>query len=559
MEIVAWSCSTLSRLLHLIFFCFLLVVLPKTEAHHESGALAAHSRFVKREHRKVLSSSESGHVSYVKVGDAHGRNYQLHFFSLEPSSLLLPVILHSDMVFYVQTGRGNLGWIEESEMQCMSIEQGEVFRLPAGSVFYVTSEPSEMRRQLRLHAIFTNQKDEIAEPLSGTYSSLTDLVLGFDRKILQTAFRVSDEVMEALGGGRRPPAIVHMEKKEEGDDGKGGLNWVNRMVESLTENGLLGLGGHHHKKDKKHRPFNIFKRKPDFSNFYGWSLAIDHKEYHALKGSNIGLFMVNLTKGSMMGPHWNPKATEIAIVTYGEGMVQIVAPNETDRYGVRRFKVSEGDVLLSSRYEPMAQMSYDNDSLVFMGFSTMSKRNHPQFLAGSSSVLQTLGEVIVSLSLNANRSDVKQLLSSQMDAIILACPYCAVEEEKLMKDEEEKKREKEWERKREEEEEQRREREEEEARRRREEEEERKREEEEKREREEEEARRRRVEEEEERKREEEEKREREEEEEEREREAKKDEEERRRKEEERRRREEEEETEEGRGWVFKGRRTALH
>ncbi|XP_031495672.1 vicilin-like seed storage protein At2g18540 [Nymphaea colorata] len=529
-----WSTSPLSRLL-LIFFCFLVVVLPQIEAHHESGALPDHSRFVKKEHRKILSSSESGQVSYVKIGDAYGRNYQLHFFSLEPSSLFLPVILHSDMVFFVQTGRGNMGWIEESEMQCMTIEEGEVFRLPAGSVFYVSSEPSEMRRKLRLHAIFTNSNDEIAETHTGTYSSLTDLVLGFDRKILRTAFRVSDEVMEALAGGRRPPAIVPMQKKEE-DEWKDGLNWVNRMVESLAENGLLGLGGHHHKKDKKHKPFNIFKKKPDFSNFYGWSLAIDHKEFHALKDSNIGLFMVNLTKGSMMGPHWNPKATEIAIVTYGEGMVQIVAPNETDRCGVRRFKVSEGDVFATSRYEPMAQMSYDNDSLVFMGFSTMSKRNHPQFLAGSSSVLQTLGESVVSLSLNANRSDVRQLLSSQADAIILACPYCAVEEEKLMKEEEERQREKEWEREKEEEEEEKREREkereEEEARKKREEEAEEKWERE--KEREEEEARKRREEEEEE------ERREREEEEREGEREAR-------------------EEEEEGRGWrkklVFKGRR----
>ncbi|KAF3787840.1 Vicilin-like seed storage protein [Nymphaea thermarum] len=402
---------------------FLVIVLPQIEAHHESGALPDHSRFVKKEHRK--------------------------------------------------------------------------------------------------------------ETHTGTYSSLTDLILGFDRKILRTAFRVSDEVMEALAGGRRPPAIVPMEKKDE-DERKDGLNWVNRMVESLAENGLLGLGGHHHKKDKKHKPFNIFKKKPDFSNFYGWSLAIDHKEFHALKDSNIGLFMVNLTKGSMMGPHWNPKATEIAIVTYGEGMVQIVAPNETDRCGVRRFKVSEGDVFATSRYEPMAQMSYDNDSLVFMGFSTKSKRNHPQFLAGSSSVLQTLGEGVVSLSLNANRSDVRQLLSSQADAIILACPYCAVEEEKLMKEEEERQRET-----KEEEEEERREREkereEEEARKKREEEAEEKWERE---EREEEEARKRREEEEEERKREEEERREREEEEGE---------------------REAREEEEEGRGWrkklVFKGRR----
>lgn len=50
--------------------------------------------------------------------------------------------------------------------------------------------------------------------------------------------------------------------------------------------------------DNKKKPYNIFDEKPDFENSKGWSLTVTKKRLHSLKGSNIGLFMVNLTEVS---------------------------------------------------------------------------------------------------------------------------------------------------------------------------------------------------------------------------------------------------------------------
>ena len=62
------------------------------------------------------------------------------------------------------------------------------------------------------------------------------------------------------------------------------------------------MGGDNGKKKKeeqkrtKGKVFNILDVEPDVQNCNGQSIAITDKEFHALKGSDVGVFMVNLTK-----------------------------------------------------------------------------------------------------------------------------------------------------------------------------------------------------------------------------------------------------------------------
>lgn len=41
--------------------------------------------------------------------------------------------------------------------------------------------------------------------------------------------------------------------------------------------------------------YNLYDRKPDFKNDYGWSMALDEKDYSPLKHNDIGVYLVNLT------------------------------------------------------------------------------------------------------------------------------------------------------------------------------------------------------------------------------------------------------------------------
>ncbi|XP_051183349.1 vicilin-like seed storage protein At4g36700 [Lolium perenne] len=465
---------------------------------------AVGGQVVQKEKRRVVAASEAGTVTATDVVDAAGTVYRLQFITMDPGALFLPVQLHADMVFYVHSGRGNVTYIQEgaSESRSLEVERGDVYNFEQGSILYIHSYPNATRERLRIYAIFSSNaigSDDPSHPTSEAYTSVSNLLKGFEVQILRLGFGVSPDVVEAIKSAESPPSIIPYNPDQEKKEGES--NWTEQILDALW-----GIGDPVNKKKKKEKKqkgkkeksktFNFYSGKPDVENCFGWSKTMTNKDLQNLKGSDIGMFMVNLTTGSMMGPHWNPKATEIAIVTHGSGVVQTVCPSSPSstggdsghheqggrggREGERNhheqcknsvFRVKEGDVFVVPRFHPMAQMSFNNGSFVFVGFSTHMGQNHPQFLAGRQSVLQVIGKEILALSLGQkNSTAVEKLLSAQTGSTIMACISCAEELERKAEqeeqegghgkggggDEEERRRKEEEERRQREEEEQRR-------------------------------------------------------------------------------------------------------
>ncbi|KAM0016191.1 putative rmlC-like cupin domain superfamily, rmlC-like jelly roll protein [Helianthus debilis subsp. tardiflorus] len=313
------------------------------------------------------------------------------------------------------------------------------------------------RRKFRINAIFSDSREEIRVCIQteilyiaqtqkhhiyivdymqdgssfGAYSSLADLLLGFDDKVLQAALNVDEVVIQELRSGGQQQMIVHgVSKAKELFE----VHYRNMraFLGLIDDNGMIEVN-----KNKKGKAFNILEAKHDFENCNGWSLVVTSKQMDALKDSDFGIFMVNLTKGAMMGPHWNPLTAEIAVALSGRGMVHVVCPSTLDEAECKnsRFRVEEGDVFVVPRYHPMAQISFNNGSFVFMGFTTTQKNNHPQYLVGSASVFQVLDKRVLAASLGVSNTTMDELLSAQNEAIILECTSCAEEEERLMEEE----------------------------------------------------------------------------------------------------------------------------
>ncbi|CAI9265014.1 unnamed protein product [Lactuca saligna] len=468
------------------------------EGEEEGGGIplpvpARHGAVVKKGERWSVVTTEFGEISAVKIGDGRDGFYHLQFITMEPNSLFLPVHLHSDMVFYVDSGSGTLNWVDlendDDKLRQVELQAGDVYRLSTGSFFYLQSNLDPDRRKLRINAIFSDSKEEIREGSSfGAYASVRDLILGFDNRVLQAAFSVDVEVIEELRSGGKQPMIVHGVTQEKANELWEVHYRIMRAFLGRMKNNMIDININNN--NKKDKAYNILSADHDVDNCNGWSLVVTSKQLKALKDSDFSIFMVNLTKGAMMAPHWNPTTAEIGVVVRGRGMVNVVCPgslNETECKN-SRFRVEEGDVFVVPRYHPMAQMSFNNGSFVFMGFTTTTKKNHPQYLVGTASVLQVLDKSVVAASFGVSNMTMDEVLKGQREAIIVECTSCAEEEERLM--EEEIQREKEEERKKEEEEkareeEEAREKEEEEAKRREEEEEAKRQEEEERREQEE--------------------------------------------------------------------------
>ncbi|KAJ8510342.1 hypothetical protein OPV22_000776 [Ensete ventricosum] len=381
---------------------------------------------VTKERRSTVVSTASGEITAVDVRDGYGGAYHLQFITMAPSSLFLPVLLHTDMVFYVQSGSGRVTYIEEDEndeTEHIDVVRGDIYRLEKGSVFYVQSHPDPTRDNLRIHAIFNAvDTDNTKELPAAAYSNISDLVGGFEDKVLQTAFGVSEETILAIKWVEKPPSIVPLPhtSKTVSFGALRGIRSLTADDEEVTNK-------------KKTKAFNFFKAKPDVENCNGWSTALSHKDLKALKGSNFEAFMVNLSRSSMMGPYWNPKATEIAIVIQGRGVVEAVSIGKPSRE--TRFKAKEGDVVVVPRLHPVTQLSYNNEGFILVGFSSLVGKNRPQFFAGKKrSALRILDREVLAMAFNVPTAIVEELLAARVESTILACTSCAEELEGRMKE-----------------------------------------------------------------------------------------------------------------------------
>ena len=209
---------------------------------------------------------------------------------------------------------------------------------------------------------------------------------------------------------------------EDEEDNREDRPWtLTKLLGSIL--GFNNNGGHRRNENKKRGgpvrgpdSYNLYDRAPSFKNPFGWTISLDEHDYHPLKDSDIGVYLVNLTAGSMLAPHVNPGATEYGVVLGGTGTIQVVYPNGTS---AMKAEVSEGDVFWIPRFFPFCQIASRGGPLEFFGFTTSARTNHPQFLAGASSVLRTMMGPELAAGMGVNEDLLKRLVTAQNESVIL--------------------------------------------------------------------------------------------------------------------------------------------
>lgn len=99
------SPSPFSTLLIFFLIAISLCEIKALSSEEHSTVKAHRGPVVQRDQRKILFDTEDGEVSATNVKDGQNTpHYHLQFFTLEPNSVFLPVLLHAAMVFYVHTG-----------------------------------------------------------------------------------------------------------------------------------------------------------------------------------------------------------------------------------------------------------------------------------------------------------------------------------------------------------------------------------------------------------------------------------------------------------------------
>ncbi|KAK0604676.1 hypothetical protein LWI29_018128 [Acer saccharum] len=405
---------------------------------------------------KQIVRTEAGEMRVVRsVGGGRIVDRPMHigFITMEPQTLYVPQYIDSSLILFVRRGEARIGSIYRDDLVEKKLKTGDIYRVSAGSTFYLENT----RERQRLHIVCSIDPSESLG--LGSFQSFfigggthpASILEGFNRETLANAFNVTkSEVGEILNKQRGGPIVFvsdshspslwakfsqlkeqdrlqqlkrmagfqpepeEEEDEQEQEQEETTLSW-RKLLNSVFRT-RIEKSGRGRASSESPDSYNIYDRSPDFQNNYGWSVALDESDYSPLKHSGIGVYLVNLTAGSMMAPHLNPTATEYGIVLRGSGRIQIVYPNGTSAMNT---KVKQGDVFWVPKYFAFCQMSSRTSPLEFFGFTTSARKNRPQFLVGANSILRTLPNPELAAAFSVSEHRLKRFTEAQSEAVIL--------------------------------------------------------------------------------------------------------------------------------------------
>ncbi|XP_068640575.1 vicilin-like seed storage protein At2g28490 [Aristolochia californica] len=396
---------------------------------------------------KQVVNTDAGEVKVYRGCRRKGAFAPMHvgLIRMEPQTLFIPQYIDASLILFVRKGDMKIGWIYKDELMEKELRMGDVYRIPAGAAFYIVNTGKTQRLQI-ICSIDTSESLG-----AGLFQSFSigggmhpkSVLAGFDIKTLTAAFNVSAEELCAIMGRQKGGPIIfvknpdqprkwadlmtlkHKQRRaqmawDEDDEEESGPDQEQTSIWAWRKllNAMIGTENKGRKSYAVKSPdsYNLYERDPDFKNDYGWSVAVYQDDYSPLGSSSIGVYLVNLTAGSMMAPHLNPTATEYGIVLKGSGSIQVVFPNGTSAMNA---KVKEGDVFWIPRYFPFCQIASLSGHMEFFGFTTSARHNRPQFLVGQSSILETMSGPEMAMAFDTSEESFREFVAAQKESIIL--------------------------------------------------------------------------------------------------------------------------------------------
>ncbi|KAL3850761.1 hypothetical protein ACJIZ3_012643 [Penstemon smallii] len=417
---------------------------------------------------KQIVRTDAGNMKVVRGFGSKFMKSPVHigFITMEPKSLFIPQYFDSSLIIFIRRGGVRIGHIYKDDLVEKTLKTGDIYRIEAGSAFYLINEAEGQR----LHVICSIDTSESLgfQSFQSFYiaggAHPASILSGFDHLTLSTAFNVSEGELREMLTSQKGGAIVYLDNThspsasawsrfmnmdqnqkqahmrrivrirqedliKERQQQQSATSWSSSFKEML--NSVFGKTSDK-KKGATTGPdsYNIYDRKPDFQNNYGSSIALGESDYSPLKHDDVGVYLVNLTAGSMMAPHINPRATEYGIVLEGAGTIQIVYPNGSLAMNA---KVTEGDVFWIPRYFPFCQIASRTGSFEFFGFTTSARYNRPQFLVGSGSLLQSMIGPEFAAAFGISEERLREIVNAQRESTILPSAAVAPPEDKKAK------------------------------------------------------------------------------------------------------------------------------
>ncbi|XP_010938562.1 vicilin Cor a 11.0101 [Elaeis guineensis] len=339
-------------------------------------------------------------------------NFRLAILEANPRTFVLPSHMDAEELFYVMEGRGVLNVLEISGRNSYDIEQGQIFSFDAGSQAYLINKDDnkKLRIAMLLHPV--SSPGRFKEFFDAGGRAPESFYRSFSTKVLEAAFNTTKDRLEKLFGQQRGETINATEEQ------------IKALTEPPTAPGGWFIGP---SKQCRRSGVSLTSRQNRvwYSNEHGELYKIYACDYSDLCDLGVEISFANISRGSMMAPHYNSMATLAALVVEGEGYFEMACPHIEQggtHYQAVRSQVSPGSVFMIPAGHPVVAVASRDENLQVLFLGMNAKHNRVHFLAGGNNVLNHMERVAKELSFNAPARVVDEVFNAQKRAGFLPGP-----------------------------------------------------------------------------------------------------------------------------------------
>ncbi|KAM7259380.1 hypothetical protein ACFE04_015121 [Oxalis oulophora] len=349
-------------------------------------------------------------------------NYRLVVLEANPQTFVIPAHVDAEKLYFIAQGRATLTTILENKRECHNLECGDLVRIPAGAPAYIINRDEHEKLYMISIVRPVNVPDQFEVFYGAGGRNPESFFNAFSPELLEAAFKTDRSTIERIFRQQSDGAIVKASKQQIealSQQEEGGRRWPFPAMETSR-------GG----------PFNLFRQKAAESNDYGELFEVDSSEYRPLRNLEVQVTFANITKGSMLGPFFNSKATKIAMVVKGEGYLEMACPHvssssrqqqqykreisprsikgqSSPSYHKIKSRLKVGTVFIVPAGHPVATVASRTSNLQIICFGVNAEGNIRYPLAGRNNIVQLMEREAKELAFNTRAQDVDRVFGKQ--------------------------------------------------------------------------------------------------------------------------------------------------
>ncbi|KAF5181876.1 Conglutin beta, partial [Thalictrum thalictroides] len=329
--------------------------------------------------------------------------------------------------------RGLINLVNQEDRQTYNLEGGDVIRVPAGALIYLINRDNNQKFQIvSLYKPVSTPSNNFREFYGAGGENPESFYNTFSDEILEAAFDTDKEELDSLFRQQRSGEIVQVSQEQ--------IKALSRDASS-SQQGSPKWSKHG---SQSWRPVNLLDQRATHSNEYGELYDVTPNEYPQLQDLDVAVSYHNISKGAMVAPFYNSRATSLIVVVNGNnGRFEMACPHlsssQSQREGreTREQEQKQGGSVhyqkVSARLSPrtafivpaghpVSIVASDNQNLKIVAFKINVENNQRIYLAGQNNLLKQLQREAKELAFNKPAREVETILNKQRQSVFLPGP-----------------------------------------------------------------------------------------------------------------------------------------